>query len=64
MNFKSVRREQRRNKRHAYRVGGGFAPQYNAMEKRERERKARQDVREVRTMKENTHEDGGRTWHT
>jgi hypothetical protein len=50
--FKSVRREQRRNKRHAYRVSGGFEAQYNAMEKRERERKARIEAREVRAMKE------------
>jgi hypothetical protein len=50
--FKSVRREQRRNKRHAYRVSGGFEAQYSAMEKRERERKARIEAREVRAMKE------------
>ena len=50
--FKSQRREQKRNKRHAHRVHGGFQPQYNAMEKREKERKARMEGREVRAMKE------------
>jgi len=49
--LKSHRRELKRNKRHAHRVHAGFSPQYNAMAKREIER--RQNGRDVRAMKEN-----------
>jgi hypothetical protein len=50
--FKSERREKQSKKRHARRVHSGFAPQYNAMEKRERERRLREEGRFVRSQKE------------